>query len=80
MVTIRRISDSPYQVTYDHAEIRHIANEAKTVPSEWINSSSNDVTQPMIDYLSPLIQGEPDVQYENGLPVYMNVSHLSKLP
>ena len=71
MVTMRRISD-------EHAEIRHIANEAKSIPREWINDAGNDVTQPLIDYLSPLILGEVPVKYENGIPVYMDVSHLAK--
>ena len=78
MVTMRRISDAPYEISYEHAEIRHIANEAKSIPREWINDAGNDVTQPLIDYLSPLILGEVPVKYENGIPVYMDVSHLAK--
>lgn len=78
MVTINRVSDSPYSVEYGWAEIKNIANEAKTVPTEWISPSKNNVEAPLIQYLSPLILGEPEVAYENGLPVYMDVSHLSK--
>lgn len=78
MVTIKRISNDPYTVEYGYAEIKNIANEAKTVPPEWISPAGNDVEQPLIDYLFPLIQGESTVKYQNGLPVYMNVSHLSK--
>lgn len=80
MVTIQRVSDDPYRVTYGYAKIAHIANEAKSVPTEWIAPSGNDITQPLIAYLTPLIQGEPQITYQNGLPVYMNVSHLSKHP
>ena len=78
MVTMNRISDAPYQIEYGYAEIKHIANEAKSVPAEWINDAGNDINQPLIDYLTPLIQGEVDITYENGIPVYMNVSHLAK--
>lgn len=78
MVTIRRVSDSPYAVEYGWAEIKNIANEAKTVPAEWISPSKNNIEAPMLQYLSPLIQGEPHIDYEHGLPVYMDVSHLSK--
>lgn len=78
MVTIQRISNAPYTVEYGYAEIKNIANEAKSVPTDWITPAGNDVTQELIDYLTPLIQGESQVSYENGLPVYMDVTHLSK--
>lgn len=80
MVTIGRVSNDPYTVTYGHAEIKHIANEAKCVPADWISPSGNDIEQPLLDYLFPLIQGECEIPYENGIPVYMDVSHLSKHP
>lgn len=78
MVTVQRISNKPYTVEYGYAEIKNIANEAKSVPTDWITPAGNDVTQELIDYLTPLIQGESQVTYENGLPVYMDVTHLSK--
>lgn len=78
MVTINRVSNNPYTVEYGCAEIRSIANEAKSVPREWINAAGNNVTQEMIDYLTPLIQGESQVAYSNGVPLYMNVEHLTR--
>lgn len=78
MVTINRVSNEPYTVEYGCAEIRSIANEAKSVPREWINAAGNNVTQEMIDYLTPLIQGESQVAYSNGVPLYMNVEHLTR--
>lgn len=78
MVTIQRVSNAPYTVEYGYSEIKNIANEAKSVPLEWISPSRNDIEQPLIDYLTPLIQGESSVEYKNGLPVYMDVSHLAK--
>jgi len=78
MVVLNRTSDAPYAVEYDYAEIKNIANEAKSVPREWINDAGNDVTEEMITYLLPLIQGESQVTYHNGLPVYANISHLTK--
>ena len=46
------------------------------VPRSWINEQGNDVTQKMIDYLSPLVKGVPQVPYRNGLPDYIGLSHL----
>lgn len=77
MVVMNRVSDSPYTIEYSYARIADIANEAKSVPREWINARGNDIMPEMLDYLRPLIQGETPVEYENGLPVYMDVSHLT---
>ena len=78
MVTLKRVSNDPYEVAYGYAEIKHIANEARSIPLDWISPSRNDIEQPLIDYLAPLIVGEMPITYQNGLPVYMDVSHLSK--
>ena len=79
MVIMNRVSDDPYTIEYGYAEIKNIANEARS--DSLLNGSiaaGNDVTQELIDYLTPLIQGESNVTYENGLPVYMDVSHSDK--
>lgn len=76
MVCLNRLSNHPYTVAYDHSPIREIANEAKAVPAGWINEAGNDITPELIEYLTPLIQGEVSVTYRNGIPSYMNVSHL----
>ncbi|MCM1106557.1 MAG: 6-phosphofructokinase [Blautia sp.] len=76
MATIQRLSDSPYTTGFSHAPITGIANEAKTIPREWINEAGNDVTPELLSYLRPLIQGETAVEYEDGIPRYMPVPHL----
>lgn len=76
MVTMLRTGNTPYRIEYSHARIKDIANEAKRVPRSWINEAGNDVTQELVDYLTPLIQGEAAVTYQNGLPEYLSVEHL----
>ena len=44
------------------------ANVEKTIPREWINAAGNGVEPPFLDYVLPLIQGDPDVPKENGMP------------
>lgn len=78
MLVMKRVSNEPYRIVYDYAPIDGIANEAKSVPVHWINEKGNDVTEEMIEYLRPLIQGESHVEFKNGLPNYMNVEHLIK--
>ncbi len=74
MVAMKR--EEPYAISYHAAPIGDIANEIKSVPREWITPAGNDVTPEMVSYLLPLIQGEVDIAYENGLPVYLPVGHL----
>ena len=57
MVCLKRISNDPYQVEYTYSAIKDIANEAKSVPRDWINDAGNDVKPELIEYLKPLIQG-----------------------
>lgn len=78
MVCVNRLSSDPYEIEYSHADVSKIANEIRSVPREWINEAGNDLLAPMYDYLRPLIVGEPDITYENGLPVYMDIPHLTK--
>ena len=75
MVMLERVSDSPYAVTYSHADIRSIANQAKMIPAEWIHEDGNDVTAELTDYLRPLILGEVTISYKDGIPAYMPFLH-----
>ena len=45
-----------------------VANTEKKVPIEWINAAHNGVEKPFIDYVLPLIQGEPQLPKVDSLP------------
>lgn len=74
--TLRRISDRPYSIEYAVENVGVVANTEKKVPRSWINKEGNDVTQQMIDYLRPLIEGVVQTPYRNGLPDYIDIRHL----
>lgn len=74
--TLRRISDKPYSVEYYTENVAVVANMEKKVPRNWINDKGNDVTQEMVDYLKPLIEGVVQTPYRNGLPDYIDIRHL----
>ena len=76
MPTIKRVSNDPYQWIIEPENVSLIANQAKTIPLEWITPEKNDVTPEMEAYLRPLIIGEVSLQYKDGLPMYLPVNHL----
>ncbi len=71
MSTLTRVPGSDYKVTYGAADISGIADREKKVPESWITSEGNGVTEDMINYLTPLVQGELSCKYENGIPKYI---------
>ena len=71
MAVMRRVSDAPYTLEYDTAPISEIANKVKYVPREWINEAGNDVTDEALNYIRPLLMGEPALQTVNGLPRHL---------
>ncbi len=76
MLTMHRTSQHPYCINIHFSPVDDIANQAKSIPREWINEAGNDVMPELLDYMRPLIQGEPDLKYEEGLPIYLPVDHL----
>ena len=48
--------------------LTEVANTEKKVPLEWINAAHNGVEKPFIDYVLPLIQGEPNLPKVDSLP------------
>ena len=71
MSSLQRIPGKEYKVEYTVTDICEVANREKKVPREWMNAAHNGVTQEMVDYLLPLVQGEIFCEYENGLPKYI---------
>jgi 6-phosphofructokinase 1 len=60
-----------YKITIDHVNIDKIANKEKKIPLEWINEEGNDVKPEIIDYMKPLIMGEPNLVVKDGIPLHI---------
>jgi len=69
------INASPYTVVIDSVDANEIANKVKYFPLGWINSNGNNVTDEAVDYIMPLIQGEQDIHYQNGVPIHFKLSN-----
>ena len=68
MVAFRCTREGGYTCQTSLEPLEIVANAEKKVPREWINAVGNGVEQPFIDYVLPLIQGEPDAPRNNSLP------------
>ena len=73
MMAFRRISNNPYRVEIVTADISKIANQEKKFPREWVNPEGNNVTVDALNYFLPLIQGEPQLEFRNGIPVHFRL-------
>ena len=71
MMTILRKSTTPYEIEISSSDVSLIANQAKSVPDEFINAEGNHVTDECVDYLLPLIEGENTPRFEKGLPAHV---------
>ena len=66
----RRYEDGKYVCDIKLFDLADVANTEKKFPAEWINESGDGITEEYLDYVMPLIQGEPATPRENSLSVY----------
>lgn len=80
MVSLKRISNAPYQCTTELVPISEVANVEKKVPLEWMNEEHTKMLKPFIDYALPLIQAELTPIYVSGLPhhIYLDQDRKKK--
>ena len=72
MMIFTRLEGDRYKVCVDSADIAGIANAVRSVPREYINERGNNVTAECLAYIAPLIVGEPEIRFENGLPKHLS--------
>lgn len=66
----REYENGNYKCVMTLIPLEDVANYEKKVPLEWINDEHNGVKQEFIDYVLPLIQGEPQLPRVNSMPRY----------
>ena len=72
----RGVEDGKYVCKTKLIPLMEVANVEKKIPREWINEAGNGVLRPLVDYVLPLIQGEPDLPKDDSLPRFC---HLKKI-
>ena len=73
MMSIQRLSTTPYKTAFVHKSVLEIANQIRKVDDAFITPEGNHVTDACCEYLLPLIQGEVDASYEMGLPKHIKL-------
>ena len=71
MITLNRNGDDPYQCGTSAYDIHAIANVERPVPTEWITEDGCDVNEGYINYARPLIMGELQPLFVNGVPRHL---------
>ena len=80
MPVIKRISNNPYEWEISVGDLKDIANEEKTVPSNYITEDGFRITSAGQEYLRPLIVGESFPKFSDGIPIYENLDlHLREI-
>jgi len=64
------IRDEEYKVSYKAVDVSEISNKEKTFPGEWI-IDGKDIDDKFLTYILPLVSGEVNITYENGMAKYL---------
>ena len=76
MPVIKRLSDKPYKWKIESVSLSKVANVEKTLPKSYISKDGFTISNKGIDYLTPLIQGEPPLEFKNGIPVVAKLKNV----
>lgn len=73
MVTLLRGDADSYVCETGLADLAEVANGVKMLPTNWINEDGVSLNFQFHKYALPLIQGEVQVPYENGVPNFVTL-------
>ena len=73
VMVFRRVRNMPYTIAIESASASKIANQERYLPASFLNAQQNNITDEALQYFLPLIQGEVQIQMENGLPKHFTV-------
>lgn len=77
MVAFRRAENGgKYVCEFELLPLESVANYEKKIPLEWINEERNGLKHEFIEYVLPLIQGEPELTLVDSLPRYARLKKI----
>ena len=75
---LKRKDSTKYEVEYSYVNSSDVANKEKLIPKSWLQDM-NTLQENMIEYALPIIQGEFDDIYENGMLSFINLCDFIKV-
>lgn len=73
MVALVRGDSDKYTSETILVDLKEVANGVKHFPESWIGEDRISISYQFARYILPLIQGEVQVPYENGLPAFIKL-------
>lgn len=73
VMVFRRVNNMPYTVVIETADACQIANKEKFLPSGFITSCGNNISDSAMEYFLPLIQGELNIIMDRGVPKHFTI-------
>lgn len=70
MITLQRADADSYKCETGWIDLADVSPTSKQLPPDWINDDGVSMNFPFVKYATPLIQGEVDLTWDNGLPVF----------
>lgn len=74
---LRRIDSEDYEVYYTEVSPDEIANREMKIPQEWLVDKKT-LQEKILAYALPLIKGEVEQVYENGMPVFVKIEDFTR--
>ena len=78
MVGVKRKPGEKYDVEFFAVDADKVANFVRNFPTEWLLPEYGGIIQEAYDYMMPLIQGQPDIIYKDGLPAYVTPYYMQE--
>lgn len=74
MMVFVRSDKKPYSCEISTTDVANVARKAKDVPPAWLDVETKAAQSGIVNYLLPLIKGEPyPLRDETGLPIFLNI-------
>lgn len=70
MICMSRIKNKKYSINYECVDVGYVCNQEKLFPKKWIINNGTDIHPDFIDYITPLIEGEVNIERKDGLPTF----------